>query len=73
MVQEITPFFCFYDSVAQGQISVFIRKFQTDAGTVTGSADMGVIEFYKIIFKSCLCQAFKGYTCSIDSQVRVLA
>ena len=31
---------------------------------------MGVIEFYKIIFKSCLCQAFKGYTCSIDSQVR---
>lgn len=31
---------------------------------------MGVIEFYKVIFKACFCQAFKGYSCSIDTEMR---
>lgn len=30
---------------------------------------MGVIEFHKVIFKACFCQTFKGYSCSIDTEV----
>ena len=62
--------FGFYNSVAESQLAVLVCKFQSDTGTIAGGAEMGIIEFYKIIFKSGFCKALKGYACGIDTKGR---
>ena len=59
---------CFYDSIAEGQLTKLIGNFKTNTGAVTGCSNVLIIKFNKIVFEACLCKTFHGNTCGVDTK-----